>query len=77
MFVTGYNTKRWYVAKSKLLTEQESEQIQKLISELSQIAEEELQNAESTIPLVEADSRLGWEPGMDYLGGKHAIEWKI
>lgn len=75
--VTGYNTKRWYVAKSKLLTEQDSEQIQKLFSELSQIAEEELQNAESTIPLVEADSRLGWEPGMDYLGGKNAIEWKI
>lgn len=34
-------------------------------------------HAEGTIPLVEADSRLGWEPSMEYMGDKACIEWKI
>ena len=26
---------------------------------------------------MEADSRLGWEPSMEYVGDKWHIEWKI
>ena len=32
---------------------------------------------EHQIPLVETDSRLGWEPSMEYMGDKARIEWKI
>ena len=34
-------------------------------------------NAKNTIPLVEKDSRLGWEPSMEYVTDKKMLEWKI
>ena len=34
-------------------------------------------NAESAIPFVEKDSRLGWEPSMEYMTDKWHIEWKL
>ena len=36
-----------------------------------------MENAEKAIPVVEADSRLGWEPSMEYLGDEEHIRWKI
>ena len=41
------------------------------------VARDEYVNAKAAIPLVEADSRLGWEPTMEYGGGKAQIEWKL
>ena len=35
------------------------------------------QVVEDTIPLVEADSRLGWEPSMLYMTDKWHLEWKL
>lgn len=43
----------------------------------TKIAEEECENARATIPAVEYDSDLGFEPSMDYIGDKPYIEWKI
>ncbi len=42
-----------------------------------ELAEREIANAESAIPLVEADSRLGWEPSMEYMTDAEHIRWKI
>ena len=74
---TGINVKKWAIAKRKLLSVQDRDEINTLFKTLREIAEEELKNAESAIPLVEADSRLGWEPSMEYIGHKENIEWKI
>ena len=41
------------------------------------MSQEEIKNAEDTIPLVEADSRLGWEPTMEYMTDREHLEWKI
>ena len=30
-----------------------------------------------TLPLVDFDSRLGYEPSMNYMAHREAIEWKI
>lgn len=30
-----------------------------------------------TIPLVEADSSLGWEPSMFYVADREHLEWKL
>ena len=38
---------------------------------------EEIENAKSAIPLVQKNSRLGWEPSMEYLGDETHILWKI
>jgi len=34
-------------------------------------------NAAAAIPLVRADSRLGWEPTMGYLTDEPHLRWKI
>ena len=40
-------------------------------------ARKEFANAKAALPLVEADSRLGWEPSMEYVGGPDQIRWKL
>ena len=44
---------------------------------MENILKEERQNVLETIPLVENDSRLGWEPTMEYACDKKLLEWKI
>ena len=48
-----------------------------LVREMLEIAEAEIKNAEGAIPLVEFDSRLGYEPSMDYMCDRAHLEWKI
>ena len=40
-------------------------------------AKREYANAKAALPIVEADSRLGWEPSMEYVGGPVQIRWKL
>ena len=74
---TGINVKNWYLLTSKLKIENNRNEIQKLISEIERLANEEIKNAENAIPLVELDSRLGWEPSMEYMTDVEHITWKI
>ena len=41
------------------------------------LLDREKANAVSAIPLVEADSRLGWEPSMEYVCDRWRLEWKL
>ena len=41
------------------------------------LAREEYENAKAALPLVDFDSRLGWEPSMKYRGARPQIEWKL
>ena len=43
----------------------------------TKIAEEECDNARRTIPAVRYDSRLGYEPSMEYMTDEPRILWKI
>ena len=45
--------------------------------EMIELARADLENAKATIPLVEFDSRLGYEPSMEYMCDRAHIEWKI
>ena len=56
------------------LSKEEREQI---IRQMEALAEAELENARRTIPLVQLDSRLGFEPSMEYIGDEAHILWKI
>ena len=42
-----------------------------------ELAIRECENARRTIPAVEYDSRLGWEPSMEYMCDKEHLLWKI
>jgi len=48
-----------------------------VLTQLEELAEAEIANARATVPIVEQDSRLGWEPSMEYVCDKWHLEWKI
>lgn len=75
--LTAINTKKWWMLNQKLLVESDRGKALKLLTELEIIAKHEIQNAENTIPVVKADSRLGWEPSMEYVTDEWHLEWKI
>lgn len=74
---TTINVKRWWLARSRLLVEDDPDRADQLIDELAELGAAELINAEQAIPCLEADSRLGWEPSMDYLGDADHVRWKL
>ena len=63
---TASNTKRGWIAAS------EKDEAGVLAA-----ARDEYANARAAIRLVEADSHLGFEPDMDYVGGPEQIRWKL
>ena len=75
--ITGINAKKWYILKTKFRSETSGEVLFGRIDEMEGLLREEIENARETIALVEADSRLGWEPRMLYATDKEHLEWKI
>ena len=74
---TTINVKRWNVLRGKCNAETDSKVLLELHQQMVEIGEAEIKNAEATIPLVQADSRLGWEPSMEYIGSEYHLRWKI
>ena len=72
---TVINVKKWHLHKCKLL-EGECDPAAE-IAAMRAIAADEIKNARDTIPFVEYDSRLGFEPSMEYQCDRAHIEWKI
>ena len=54
-----------------------AEENNRMLDELTAICLREFENAKATIPLVEFDSRLGYEPSMEYMCDAAHLEWKI
>ena len=48
-----------------------------LLDEIELLLLKEKENVEKTIPIVQVDSRLGWEPSMEYQGDEKCLEWKL
>ena len=69
--------KRWWLLNKKLETEYSLPEAERILDELEKIATKEMENVRETIPLVEYDSRLGWEPTMEYVTDKAHLEWKL
>ena len=74
---TVLNIKRWWLENNRLLTEPDAGKSEEILDRIEQIAKEEIENARNTIPLVEYDSVLGYEPSMDYVADREHLEWKI
>lgn len=75
--VTGLNAKKWHVLKCKMNVCDDKKEFGKILNEMEELLKCEIKNAEETIPIVEADSMLGFEPSMLYMTDKWHIEWKI
>lgn len=74
---TGIHAKEWFLTVSALRIEQDREQVRVLIEKARELLLKERANAESALPLVELDSRLGWEPSMEYVADSEHIKWKL
>lgn len=76
--VTTIHVKRWFL-EQQVLRDSAADPAAKraALGRMREIAEEELRNTAATIPLVEADSRLGWEPSMEYMTDPPHLEWKL
>jgi hypothetical protein len=75
--ITGINVNKWYQLNLQLLNSEDPSQSLRLLDEIENLAESEIANAQNAIPCVEADSRLGWEPSMEYMTDLWHLEWKI
>ena len=75
--ITGIHMKKWYGLNMKLRTAESIEESFSWLDKIEALAQEEIQNAKDAIPYVEYDSRLGWEPSMEYVTDRWHIEWKL
>lgn len=74
---TGVNAKKWYLLKVKMRSATSKEELSVIYDNLEELLKEEIENAKEAVSYVEADSRLGWEPSMLYIGDSWHIEWKL
>ena len=74
---TVINIKRWYQYNVAMVNCASAEEANVYLDKLETLALQEIENARDTIPAVECDSRLGWEPSMEYVCDKWHLEWKI
>ena len=75
--ITTINIKKWWQRNVAIQTCRTADEALVLLDELEEIARAEIENARNTIPAVETDSRLGWEPSMEYVCDRWHLEWKI
>lgn len=72
---TTHLVKRWYLCKQALMAE--GADFPAILSELREIAALEIENVKATIPLAAFDSRLGFEPSLEYYCDVAHLEWKL
>ncbi len=75
---TAIHVKRWYLL-NEVLRRPDADAAARTaaLDAMVALARREIENAREAIPLVEADSRLGWEPSMEYMTDREHLEWKI
>lgn len=74
---TNINVKKMFLVRNKLEIAETREEVIQLLDQAVELGKAEIENAKSSIPLVEFDSALGYEPSMGYACDKQHIEWKI
>lgn len=74
---TGIHAKKWHTLKCRFDYMQDRQESARILDEMEGLLLAEKENAKETIPYVELDSRLGWEPSMEYMCDREHIEWKL
>ncbi len=74
---TGLNAKHWHMLVCRSNAAFEVEELRGIYDEMDALLNAEREVVLDTIPLVEQDSRLGWEPSMLYMTDKWHLEWKL
>ena len=74
---TTIHVKHWWKLRQELQAADDESAKVAVVARMRAVAEAEIQNATETLPLVDHDSRLGWEPSMEYMTDRTHLEWKI
>ena len=74
-FLTTHHLKLWYM--EKFIISHDPDELSTHLDKLLRIGAMEIENVKATLPLVDRDSRLGFEPSMDYVGDRAHLEWKL
>ncbi len=74
---TAIHIKKWWRANMALQTCETVEQALEIVDTLESLLDKEDANVRGLIPYVEADSRLGWEPSMEYVCDPWHLDWKL
>lgn len=75
--ITVLNRKRYFLLDQKRVASEDRTETAQVIDDMIALLKAEQQNARDTIPLVEFDSILGFEPSMEYVTDRKRLEWKI
>ena len=75
--ITVMNIKRWWLENTAMIACSNAVDAEKHLDIIEKIARDEIANAKETITAVEIDSRIGWEPSMEYVCDRWHLEWKV
>ena len=70
-------SKKIYILDSRMRATGDPEELLSICDEIEAVVRENRKVTEDTIPLVERDSSLGYEPSMHYMTDKWHLEWKL
>lgn len=73
---TVIHIKQWWTLNIQLQISRSQEEALSILDQLVDLAHKEMDNAKAAIPAVETDSRIGWEPSMEYVCDKWHLDWK-
>ena len=71
------HAKQWHLLLSRYNVAYTHEALACVLDEMEALLRKERQNALDTIPLVEHDSAIGYEPSMGYMCDRWHLEWKL
>ena len=71
------NTTTWYCLNRDIQHITSAEEGLQQLEVIEALAYKEIENAKEAMEYVSLDSRLGWEPSMEYVGDVWHLDWKI
>lgn len=74
---TTIHIKQWWKGNVRLEDSDSPAEAEEILIGLKELLTEESENVCSAYPAVETDSRIGWEPSMEYVCDKWHLDWKM
>ena len=74
---TAINVKELYISLEKLHIAGSKQNAAELLDTIEAIIRRERENVLDTVPMVQTDSRLGWEASMEYQADEECLKWKL
>ena len=74
---TTINMKNWWILNMKLQIPADRSAMLALLDQIEALARQEIDNVKDTYDAVRTDSRIGWEPSMEYVCDEWHLDWKL